>query len=228
MKKSNKKSTLSGTTEINFLGTKTYIKSTPPIINKLTKNKVIENDGYSKSIDDYLEKKKNEVPLYDPLTGEPNPYYEKLTGKKNPLTITPKTLNPSIREVKLKNRFLVHLPKILGIDFWDINKVEKPIISFEHVTLFGLKLYTKNNFSTLKLTINNCIGSKNKFLLDYLLKKEKFIIKLEDLDPTGEVVETMVLDDCSIIRIDFSDLDYSSNTISSINLEIIYNNIEIK
>jgi hypothetical protein len=29
-----------------------------------------------------------EIPLYDPYTGELNPYYEELTGKKNPLDFT--------------------------------------------------------------------------------------------------------------------------------------------
>lgn len=28
---------------------------------------------------------KNKIPIYDPQTGESNPYYEELTGKKSPL-----------------------------------------------------------------------------------------------------------------------------------------------
>ena len=33
---------------------------------------------------------KYEIPLYDPYTGEMNPYYESLTGRKHPFLISKK------------------------------------------------------------------------------------------------------------------------------------------
>ena len=35
-------------------------------------------------------KQKYEIPLYDPYTGEINPYYEILTGRKHPFLVTKK------------------------------------------------------------------------------------------------------------------------------------------
>jgi hypothetical protein len=33
-------------------------------------------------------KQKYEIPLYDPYTGEINPYYESLTGRKHPFLVS--------------------------------------------------------------------------------------------------------------------------------------------
>lgn len=228
MKKSNKKSTLSGTTEINFIGTKTYIKSTPPIVNKLKKNKVIEDGDYSKSIDDYLEKRKNEVPLYDPLTGEPNPYYEKLTGKKNPLTITPKTLNPSIREVKLKNRFLVYLPKDFNIDIWDVKSIIKPRFTVKRKKIFGIPYGYEIKNNDIILLVNDYIGIDNNKLLNYLEQQKRFSFYIEELDPTGVVIETTKFDNSLMNSINFGDLDYQSTEINKITIKISFEKITIK
>ena len=218
MKKKLKESLSGSTTEINFLGTKTYLNPSPPI--KFEKNKVIDGD-FSSSIDDYLEKKKNEIPLYDPQTGEPNPYYEELTGKKNPLLTTPKTLNPNTRELRFKNRFLVYLPKELGIEPWDIKSIKKPITTFNPFT-------KEINYSDVKLSFNDFITNNNNNLLTYLKNQVKFSFKIEEVDPTGAVIETTDFDGCFINQIDFGFFDYKSSEINQIMLDININNITIR
>jgi len=220
---------LSGDTiEIKHLnGVKSYLKKTQPIGNNLKETKYSEGE-FSSSINDFLAKKKNEVPLYDPQTGEPNPHYEKLTGKKNPLLNTPKMLNPQIKECKLKNRFLVHLPKELGIDVWDVKFVSKPTIILKPKKFLGLTYAYEKIYSPLSIEINDTIQNKNKNLLKFLENQQEFSFYIEDLDPTGVVIDRFDFYDCTIDYLSFGDLDYKSNEINNIILSITIGKLEIK
>lgn len=220
---------LSGDTiEIKHLnGVSSYLTKTPPIGNDIKERKSIKGE-FSSSIDDFLEKKKNEIPLYDPQTGEPNPNYEKLTGKKNPLLSTPKMLNPQVKECKLKNRFLVHLPKELGVDVWDVRFVNRPTIMLEPKKFLGLTYDYKKTYSPLSLEINDTIQNKNKNLLKFLENQQYFSFYIEELDPTGVVVDRFDLSGCNITYLSFGDLDYKSNEINNIILSITIGGLEIK
>ena len=50
--------------------------------------------------------KKYTIPLYDPYTGELNPYYEEITGKKHPFSV-------EIKDNKIKKLLKKLLKKIL-------------------------------------------------------------------------------------------------------------------
>ena len=165
--------------------------------------------------------------MYDPQTGEPNPYYEKLTGNKNPLLETPKMLNPNIREPKLKNRFLVYLPKELGIDVWYVNRINRPTIILKPKKFLGLTWYEKT-YSEINIEIYDTIGSKNKTLLDYLENQKKFSFCVEELDPTGAVVFRFDLKECYITYLSFGDLDYKLNEINNIILSVTVGKLELK
>lgn len=224
----NKKVVLTGDTiEIKHLnGVSSYLTKTPPIGNNLKEQKHIKGT-FSSSIDDYLEKQKNDIPLYDPQTGEPNLRYEELTGKKNPLLNTPKTLNPRVKEYKLKNRFLVHLPKDFEIDMWDVKYVNRPTIILKPKKFLGLTYGYKKTYPPLSLEINDTVQNKNKNLLKILENQEKFTFYIEELDPTGIVIEKFDFYDCSIDYLSFSDLNYKSNEINNITLSINIGNLEI-
>jgi hypothetical protein len=225
----NKKEVLSGDTlEVKHLnGVKSYLTKTPPIGNRLEDAKSIKGD-YPKSIDEYLDKKKNEVPMYDPQTGEPNPYYEKLTGNKNPLLETPKMLNPNIKEPKLKNRFLVYLPKEFGVDVWDVRKINKPTVVLNPKKILGLTYGYEKKFSEINIEFYDKIQNKNKNLLNYLETQKKFSFYIEELDPTGVVIDRFDLSDCNITYLSFGDLDYKSKEINNIILSINIGKLELK
>jgi hypothetical protein len=231
MKKQTKKqkTVLSGDTiEIKQInGTSTFLKKTKPIGNRLEDSKHL--DGvYANSIDDYLERKKYEVPLYDPQTGEPNPEYEKLTGKKNPLLNTPRLLNQSFKEYKLKNRFFVHLPKEFGVDIWDVKFTNRPTISLVPKKFLGITYGYKKIYSEINIEINEGLQNKNNTLLKLLEDKHKFSFEIEELDPTGVVVNKFNFYDCFITYLSFGDLDYKSDEINNTILSISIGRLEIK
>jgi hypothetical protein len=72
---------------------------------------------------EYVEQKKNEIPMYDPYTGEANPYYEELTGKKNPLLgknedDISKTKNGNNHNLPRLVKILKYQNLVERIDFW--------------------------------------------------------------------------------------------------------------
>jgi len=231
MKKQTKKekTVLSGDTiEIKHLnGVKSYLKKTKPIGNREEDVKYIKGN-FSSSIDEFLEKKKKQIPLYDPQTGEPNPLYEKLTGNKNPLLDTPRMLNPQVKECKLKNRFLVYLPKEFGIDVWDVRFINKPTIILTPKKFLGLTYSYKKTYSEIYIEINDTIQNKNKTLLNFLETQKEFSFHIEELDPTGAVIDMFYFYDCTINYLNFGDLDYKSDEVNKIKLSINISKLEIK
>jgi hypothetical protein len=231
MKKQTKKqkTVLSGDTiEIKQIdGVSTFLKKTKPIGNRLEDSKHLDGE-YAKSIDDYLERKKYEVPLYDPQTGEPNPEYEKLTGKKNPLLNTPRLLNQSFKEYKLKNRFFVHLPKQFGVDIWDVKFTNRPTISLVPKKFLGITYGYKKTYSEINIEINEGLQNKNNTLLKLLEDKHKFSFEIEELDPTGVVVNKFNFYDCYLTYLSFGDLNYKSDEINNTILSINIGRLEIK
>jgi hypothetical protein len=223
------KTVLSGDTiEIKQMnGNSTFLKKTKPIGNRLEDSKHLDGE-YAKSIDDFLEKRKYEVPLYDPQTGEPNPKYEKLTGKKNPLLNAPRLLNQSFKEYKQKNRFLVNLPKEFGIDIWDIKFTNRPTIYLTPKKFLGITYGYKKMYSEINIEINEGLQNNNNILLNLLEDNHKFNFEIEEVDPTGIVINKFNLYDCYITYLSFGDLDYKSNEINNIMLSISIGRLEIK
>ena len=165
---------------------------------------------------------------YDPQTGEPNHEYEKLTGKKNPLLNTPRLLNQSFKEYKLKNRFFVHLPKQFGVDIWDIKFTNRPTISLVPKKFLGITYGYKKTYSEINIEINEGLQNKNSMLLKLLEDKHKFSFEIEELDPTGVVVNKFNFYDCYLTYLSFGDLDYKSNEINNTILSISIGRLEIK
>lgn len=196
---------------------------------------------------EYVEQKKNETPIYDPFTGEANPYYEELTGKKNPLLEKTKDAlsntknganhnipnlgkNIAVPEFGRKNRFLLILPKELGIEPFFISSITGPKVNFDNVKILGVKTHKKKYviedvILKFKSPLENHI---NKKLMDMGVNGKRFGMKIEILEPNGVVYESLVMVGCLIKSIDLGILDYADNSFSECELVISPSDYMIK
>lgn len=195
----------------------------------------------------YVEQKKKEIPMYDPYTGEPNPYYEELTGKKNPLleknedaiTRTKNGNNHNIpklgKDIKIpefgrKNRFLVILDKQLGVEPFFITSFSGPRIKFSNLKVLGLKTPIKKYeiedvLLKFRLPIENSI---NKKILNMGVNQKHFDMKIEILEPTDTVCESWIMTKCQIKSINFGTFNYADGSFSECELIISPSDYMIK
>lgn len=177
--------------------------------------------------------KMSDIPMYDPQTGEPNPFYEELTGKRNPLTCireigkTEGMLVPPNFEPILKNRFLVILPESLGIKPYQITEVSLPSIETKEWGLFGLKRHVT---SSLSLSIIDSVNQPKLGLIHAWLKDyTNFDMVIEQLDPKNIVIQRFEIKGCNFTRIDCEVLNYakSNDEIYNFKVEISTTSLEI-
>ena len=165
---------------------------------------------------------RNEIPMYDPQTGEPNPHYEELTGKPNPLIEIRKTTKDSHflmpdHEPKRKNRFLVHFPDELGIAPWCVSKTQRPSVKIKEKKFLGIRMGVTTEWEKISFEFIDPISPSVAEKLADLMENglvDVFTYKLEMLDPTGVVVETWIIEDCEIEAISLGTLDYGLDDIA--------------
>lgn len=192
-------------------------------------------------------KKVNEIPMYDPHTGEPNPHYEELTGKPNPLT-TPKPFslediankarkglikteyhNKPTKEFvdfKTNNRFLVLFPEKFGITPTYVKSVTRPSLVIKK-EIIGSKL----EISPVVVELVDLIKEDFKLnvkLNDILKEFKRFNLTIQIVNPKGLVIEEMMLSDCYISELNFSPLSYSDDNLSVTTITIKPNDFTIK
>jgi hypothetical protein len=192
-------------------------------------------------------KKVNEIPMYDPYTGEPNPHYEELTGKPNPLT-TPKPFslediankarkglikteyhNKPTKEFvdfKTNNRFLVLFPEKFGITPTYVKSVTRPSLVIKK-EIIGSKL----EISPVVVELVDLIKEDFKLnvkLNDILKEFKRFNLTIQIVNPKGLVIEEMMLSDCYISELNFSPLSYSDDNLSVTTITIKPNDFTIK
>ena len=249
---------LSGFTESKFLGKSTFYKNLPPA-NESTKSKFLDDKDYPKSIDEFLEKKKKEIPLYDPRTGEPNPNYEKLTGKQNPLLQPPvnketamiynkynnknpydnienKTLfskMPFPYEPKFNNRFIVKFNNEILLPSWVFKNITRPSIKLIEKKIFGITYKREYKWNDIEFEIYDPIGPSSAQTIHFeLLNLDKpfktFNFELYLLDPTGVNIEKWDIIGCAIKSIDYGNLDYKNNAITTIKVKITPKDIKLR
>jgi len=163
---------------------------------------------------------RNEIPMYDPQTGEPNPLYEELTGKKNPLLELRKRqyVTESIpHEPKRKNRWLVHFPEHFKIASWCVSRTQRPSVKITEKRFLGIRMGTMLEWERISFEfidpISPSISESLWVLMDGELN-ETFDYTLEMLDPTGVVIEKWLIKDCEIEAINLGRLDYSEDGIA--------------
>lgn len=192
-------------------------------------------------------KKVNEIPMYDPYTGEPNPHYEELTGKPNPLT-TPKPFNledianearkglikteyhnkptKEFVDFKTNNRFLVLFPEKFGITPTYVKSVTRPSLVIKK-EIIGSKL----EISPVVVELVDLIKEDFKLnvkLNDILKEFKRFNLTIQIVNPKGLVIEEMMLSDCYISELNFSPLSYSDDNLSVTTITIKPNDFTIK
>jgi hypothetical protein len=192
-------------------------------------------------------KEVNEIPMYDPYTGEPNPHYEELTGKSNPLT-TPKPFslediankarkglikteyhNKPTKEFvdfKTNNRFLVLFPEKFGITPTYVKSVTRPSLVIKK-GIIGRKL----EISPIVIELIDLIKEEFKLnvKLNEILKEHKrFNLTIQTVNPKELVIEEMELSDCYISELNFSPLSYSDDNLSVTTITIKPNDFTIK
>lgn len=164
---------------------------------------------------------KNEIPMYDPQTGEPNPLYEELTGKKNPLAELRKNqfvTEHKSYEPKKKNRWLVHFPEHFNIEPWCVSKTQRPSINIVEKKFLGMIMSASAEWEKISFEFIDPINpsiSKSLYALMEAELTETFDYTLEMLDPTGTVIETWIIKDCEIEYINLGSLEYSDDSIAN-------------
>lgn len=119
-------------------------------------------------------------------------------------------------EPKMANRWYVKFSKDIFIPEWVVESVTRPSYPFN----VGGKIH---------LLLRDPIApSTSKCLVDFLKNPKPFKLKIQLVDPLGEVVETWVVKGCVIISVDWSPLDYTSNDATTIHVEISYNEVKFK
>ena len=179
---------------------------------------------------------RNEVPMYDPQTGEPNPHYEELTGKKNPLIELRKQaidshLTLPTTELKRKNRWLVHFPEHFKIEPWCVSKTQRPSVKIVEKRFLGIRMGTTVEWGNINFEFIDPINPSVSESLHALMEAELtevFDYKLEMLDPTGVVVETWIITDCEIISIDLGTLFYESKDVAKCTMVVKPGNVKLK
>jgi hypothetical protein len=121
-------------------------------------------------------------------------------------------------EPKKINRFIVKFPKEFGIETYLVKSVSKPVLPV---------LVNINNIIRVEL-YDTITFNINPTLVDLVNTSKEFTLITEILDPTGKTIETWQLDGCRISLAEWSNLDYSLDTLSKILLTITYKNLQLK
>ncbi len=174
---------------------------------------------------------RNEIPMYDPQTGEANPYYEELTGKKNPLLEARKNGIPVLVEPKRKNRWTVNFPEHFGIEPFVFQKTQRPHVSIVPKKFLGFKIGNRLDWGRITFEILDPIGPSTSDKLANIIENhinEEFDYTLEMLDPTGAVVEKWLISGCKIEAISFGALDYSNDDIVRCFMSIKPTNVKLE
>ena len=185
-------------------------------------------------LNEYIEKRKLEVPIYDQNTGKPNLDYEKLTGKKNPmLSVGPLDLHmkmPLPYESKRNNRFLVSFPESFNIPQWVVKSSSRPSMSIIDKKIFGFTYEKVIKWDTMQIVLRDPISPSSTEKIMTVINNSiltPFNYVLELIDPTGKVVEKWFLKDSLIMSSYFGDLDYGDDDTTTITLVIQSKNIEL-
>jgi hypothetical protein len=178
---------------------------------------------------EYFETRKNEIPMYDPQSGEPNPHYEELTGNKNPLLEQKNDLltkMPFPYEPKRKNLWVLNLPEEMGINTWVVHKTNRPSFKIKEKKILGFTYSKKIVWSEITIEFYDPIGpSTSQVLMRDFNVLKPFDYTLEMLDPTGVVIEKWSLNGCKLKSIDFCEITYENDGLVNIKMVLKPKNV---
>ena len=125
--------------------------------------------------------------------------------------------NPVSYQAKMERQALVKFPESSNIPSWVVKSCSKPTIErklFIKKSII-IELYDPINPSSTQSVLN-------------LFNADKFELGILTLDPIGVVVEEFTLSGCRIEKIDWSDIDYSSDKPVVITLKISFKESKVK
>ena len=120
---------------------------------------------------------------------------------------------PVLREPKLENSFIFEFPPNMGIESFMVQTAEKPNISLNESEEYE---WHSMKVQILELTDNSTLKGVQKMLSN----KNGFDCTLKDLDCCGVMLNEWLLTGCSIKDVDYGKLDYGSNNLSLITINI--------
>jgi hypothetical protein len=182
-------------------------------------------------------------PHYEELTGKPNPLSTRkgftidgiadksrkemlgkpifVTGIDKKVDVEPKK---DYVDVKSNTRFIVVFPQELGIRQNQVKSISRPTITFDEKRFLGLKISSKPKISLIVVDLYDLITNDdvklNVRLNEMLVNKHSFNFIIKTLGPNNDVLETILLDDCSIDGIGFSRLTYGDDNVSTTSIKI--------
>ena len=140
-------------------------------------------------------------------------------------------------EPKIKNRFVMEID---GIPAYLVKTMARPQITFEEVVLdhINVKRYVKGkaSWSTLSVTLYDpIVPSGAQSVIEWIRLHHESVtgrdgysdmykkdITFNVLGPVGDKVEEWTLKGAFIQTADFSDMDYSANTVAEVSLTLQY------
>lgn len=145
---------------------------------------------------------------------------------------------PIVYEPLRENRFVLRFPSDIGLNEFSVVSVKKPTINqnsteiqFMNTSTWVLGRYT---WDTVQVTLRDFIGpSTSQAVMEWVRLHSESVtgrqgyaagykrdIELEELDPTGVVVQKWILKNCMLTNVDFGNNDYSSDSVAQITLTI--------
>lgn len=146
--------------------------------------------------------------------------------------------SPMEYEPLRQNRFLLRFPSDLGIQEWWVASASRPTINqnsteipFLNTSNYVVGRYT---WDTISITLRDPIGpSASQAVMEWVRLHSESVngrqgyavaykrdLVLEMLDPTGTAVSQWILKNCMITSAGFGDLDYNSDDLATITLQI--------
>jgi len=137
-------------------------------------------------------------------------------------------------EPKRNNRFILRFPSSLGINEWFVEGVGKPKITIAAtpIPFLNTETYVAGKFTwgTINVKFRDPIGpSASQALMEWVRLCAESVtgrmgyaagykknVDLEQLDPTGVVIEKWVLEGCFLSDVGFGDLSYTNDGLVSI------------
>lgn len=139
-----------------------------------------------------------------------------------------------------KNRWLMRFPSDLGIMEWYLQKAARPKIKQNDVLIDFLNSKThvvgKYEWESINVTLRDPIGpSASQAVMEWVRLHSESVtgrqgyacsykrdVEIEMLDPTGVVVSKWILKNVMLTEVNFGELDYGSDDLSTIDMTLVY------
>lgn len=137
-----------------------------------------------------------------------------------------------------KNRWLFRFPSDLGIMEWFCESAKRPSIQQKDVEIPFLNTSTwvvgRYTWDTIQVTLRDPIGpSASQAVMEWVRLHSESVtgrqgyaagykrdVEIEMLDPTGVVVQKWILKNTMCTNVDFGDLNYSQDDLSTITITL--------